>query len=96
MELWAKSRNIELKFIQKGKPHQNGYVERFNRNYRKEVLNNFAFDNIRQAQTSSIAWIWVYNNERPHSSLNYLTPIAFLLNMETPQRAKSLILNANN
>lgn len=79
MELWAQSRNIELKFIQKGKPHQNGYVERFNRSYREEVLDNFAFDNIRQAQTLSNAWIWMYNNERPHSALNYLTPTAFLL-----------------
>lgn len=79
MELWAKSRNIELKFIQKGKPHQNGFVERFNRSYREEVLDNFAFESIRQAQTLSNAWIWIYNNERPHSSLNYLTPTAFLL-----------------
>jgi len=79
LELWTKAKNIELKFIQKGKPHQNGYVERFNRTYREEVLDNFAFENIPQAQTLSNAWIWVYNNERPHSSLNYLTPTAFLL-----------------
>lgn len=79
LENWAQSQSIELKFIQKGKPHQNGYVERFNRSYREEVLDAFAFESIRQAQELSHAWIWVYNNERPHSALNYLTPTAFLL-----------------
>lgn len=79
MEEWTASKNIELKFIQKGKPHQNGYVERFNRSFREEVLDEFAFESISQAQLLSHAWIWIYNNERPHSSLNYHTPNAFLL-----------------
>jgi len=79
MEKWAYDNNIELKFIQKGKPHQNGYIERFNRSYREEVLNAFAFDNLRQAQTLTHAWMWIYNNERPHSSLKYHTPTSFLL-----------------
>ena len=44
LENWALENNIELKFIQKGKPHQNGYIERFNRSYREEVLDAFAFE----------------------------------------------------
>lgn len=79
MEEWAKNNDIILKFIEKGKPNQNGFIERFNRSYREEVLDNFAFESIKQAQTISHAWIWIYNNERPHSSLNYLTPTDFLL-----------------
>lgn len=79
METWSAAKNIELKFIQKGKPHQNGYVERFNRSYREEVLDAFAFENLKQARTVSSAWMWIYNNERPHSSLNYHTPNSFLL-----------------
>lgn len=79
LEEWAKERNIELKFIQKGKPYQNGYVERFNRSYREEVLDNYAFESIQQAQMLSHAWMWMYNNERPHSSLNYMSPVGFLL-----------------
>lgn len=74
MKQWAESRNIALCFIQKGKPFQNGYVERFNRSLREEVLDAYCFTRIREAQQMAHAWMWVYNNERPHSSLGYLAP----------------------
>ncbi len=76
---WAEANGIELVFIQPGKPHQNGYIERFNRTYREEILDNYAFENLSQARTMTQAWMWVYNNERPHSSLGYLPPRGFLL-----------------
>jgi putative transposase len=82
-------RNIELVFIQKGKPTQNSYVERFNRSYREEVLDNYCFDSLLQAKALTKAWVWVYNNERPHSSLGYQTPTVFLLKygkVHHPQR----------
>ncbi|MFN4957278.1 MAG: integrase core domain-containing protein [Cyclobacteriaceae bacterium] len=61
--------SVELLFIEKGKPQQNGYIERFNRTYREEVLDAFAFDSLQQARQLTHAWMWIYNNERPHSSL---------------------------
>jgi putative transposase len=63
----------------KGKPHQNGYIERFNRSKREAVLNAFAFHNLRQAQVLVHAWMWIYNNERSHTSLKYHTPTSFFL-----------------
>jgi putative transposase len=78
MEDWCGDQ-IKLTFIQKGKPHQNGYIERFNRTLRDEVLDVFAFENLTQARLATQAWMWVYNNQRPHSSLGYLTPTQFLL-----------------
>lgn len=44
IEKWCEKHGIDLVFIQKGKPHQNGYIERFNPTLRDEVLDVFAFD----------------------------------------------------
>jgi hypothetical protein len=41
---WAKRHEVELRFIQPGKSMQNGYIERFNRSYRTEVLNCYVFE----------------------------------------------------
>jgi len=79
LRTFCESRGIELFFIQKGKPNQNGLVERFNRTFREEVLDQYLFDSIPQAQVFAQAWMWVYNTERPHSSLLYHTPNDFLL-----------------
>jgi putative transposase len=72
-------RNIDLKFIQKGKPSQNGYIERFNRSYREEVLSAYLFESIEDVRDITNQWIWEYNNIRPHDSLMNLPPTKFLL-----------------
>lgn len=79
LKQFCEHEEIELVFIQAGKPSQNGYVERFNRTYRTEILDNYAFENLDQARTLTQAWLWVYNHERPHSSLGNLPPYLFLL-----------------
>lgn len=88
-------KNIELVFIQKGKPTQNGYVERFNRSFREEVLDNYCFDSLIQAKALANAWVWVYNNERPHSSLGYLTPCDFALKHAERKTAPSFQIDSN-
>ncbi len=35
---WAKVHGMAVQYIQPGKPNQNAYIERFNRIYREEVL----------------------------------------------------------
>ena len=78
MKKWCEDMGIDLHFIQPGKPSQNGYVERFNRTYREEILDAYQFHDLEQANTFTQAWIDVYNHERPHKSLQYLTPVEFL------------------
>jgi len=78
MQDWCEDNKIKLIFIQKGKPTQNAYVERFNRTYRQEVLNAYAFESLIQARAITQAWMWIYNNERPHSALGYLPPVTFM------------------
>jgi len=84
MRQWCDRHDIELKFIPPGKPTQNGYVERFNRTSREEVLNQYAFENLQQVRLYTQARMWVYNNERPHSSFGYLTPNGLLLKYGKP------------
>jgi putative transposase len=78
---WCKdsSRNIELLFIQPGKPSQNGYIERFNKTFREDILDAHLFDDAEHVQQMSNDWIWMYNNDRPHESLGNITPAQFLL-----------------
>ena len=71
---WAQARDIELMYIQPGKPTQNAYIERFNRTARNEWLNMHIFDSIKHVQNLAIQWMWVYNNERPHSAIGGVPP----------------------
>jgi len=79
LELWCKERVIELHVIRKGKPTENGLIERFNRTYREEVLDANLFETLHQVRQETNRWIWEYNNERPHESLGNIPPRTFLL-----------------
>lgn len=79
MRDWCNFQGIELQFIQPGKPTQNSLIERFNRTFRSEFLDVYLFKNIKQMRNYAEIWMWKYNNERPHSALQYMTPRDFLL-----------------
>lgn len=79
LELWAEHNGIGLTFIEKGRPMQNGLVERFNRTYREEVLDAYMFEDLEQLRALTAQFIWSYNQERPHDSLLDLTPREFLM-----------------
>ena len=86
---WCGKNEIALHYIQPGKPTQNSLVERFNRTFRTEFLDVYLFENIRQMRNYSEIWMWTYNNERPHKSLQYLTPRGFLLKYGKLTQAKA-------
>jgi len=89
--------NIKLKFIEKGKPYQNGLMERFNRSLREEVLNAYCFTRIPEAQVMAHASMWMQNNQRPHSSLRYKPPVVFLNERLKGLKAfKTFIQNTEN
>lgn len=74
---WSVERQIELVHIQPGKPTQNARIESFNGRLREECLNLSWFQNLFDARRQITAWRKEYNQERPHSSLGYLTPHEF-------------------
>jgi putative transposase len=71
---WAEANGVELEFIQPGKPMQNGFIERFNRTYREEVLDMYVFNSIGEVREITEEWLPDYNECRPHKSLGNLTP----------------------
>lgn len=79
-ESWARSHGIKICFIQPGEPTQNAYIERFNGTYRKEVLSANLFTDLNQVRDITQQWIDVYNNIRPHESLDNKSPIDFIRN----------------
>ena len=74
---WAAAHGILVDYIKPGCPYQNAYIERFNRSYRNEVLDCYLFNNLNEVRQLTDKWIEVYNHERPHDSLNDMTPAEF-------------------
>ncbi|OCG54341.1 MULTISPECIES: IS3 family transposase [unclassified Gilliamella] len=74
---WAKSHDIVIDYIKPGSYYQNGYIERFNRTYRTEVLDLYLFNNLAQARRITEEWLTIYNTERPHEALNNMTLLEY-------------------
>ena len=84
---WAEKHGIHLAFIQPGKPMQNGYIERFNRTYRTEVLDFYIFKSLSQVRNITEKWRQEYNSERPHESLDNLTTSEYLIMSKKTQNS---------
>lgn len=91
---WCKSREIAQDFIQPGKPYQNGYIERFNRTFREDVLDAYIFESFSQLKITSEQWREKYNNGHPHQSLGGQTPLGFKdarrKHIDDSQKAKAI------
>lgn len=68
------SLNILSLVVAPGSPWQNGFVESFNGKARDEFLNVTLFLSLPHARQLGEKWKRSYNTERPHSSLQYMTP----------------------
>lgn len=74
---WLTDNHIQTLDIEPGSRWQNGLGESFNGRLRDECLNAERFGNRREAKVIVESWRKHYNEERPHSSLSYQTPVEF-------------------
>jgi putative transposase len=79
LEQWARDHGIVLAHIQPGKPAQNGYIERFNRTFREDVLDAYLFSSLEEVREITEQWIEEYNLIRPHEALQGLSPYQYSL-----------------
>lgn len=61
-------------YIQPGKPSQNGYVERFNKTFREDVLDAYIFRNLEEVTQIAESFREDYNEYHPHKSLDRKSP----------------------
>ena len=77
LDAWSYARQVELRFIDPGKPIQNAYAESFNGRFRNECLNEHWFASLPEARRIIEDWRTDYNHVRPHGSLGNATPSEF-------------------
>jgi hypothetical protein len=77
LKAWLTEAGTQTHYIEPGSPWQNGYGESFHSRLRDECLNAEVFAHLAEAQVVIELWRREYNEERPHSSLGYLTPTEF-------------------
>lgn len=71
---WAKNCGVEIAHTQPGKPWQNGTIESFNSRFRDECLDREWLVDRAEARHVTEIWRRYYNEQRPHSSIQYKTP----------------------
>lgn len=71
---WCENHQIEVLYIQPGKPVKNTFIERFNRFFREDVLDAYWFEDLDQLKVLAEEFRLRYNSQHPHKSLGRLSP----------------------
>jgi putative transposase len=77
LDQWAYLNGVEIDFSRPGKPTDNAYIESFNGRLRAECLNASWFLSLADARERIEDWRCHDNDDRPHTTLDGLTPRAF-------------------
>lgn len=88
---WCNKESIIIKYIQPGRPMQNGYIERLNRSYREDMLDAYLLESLEEARIASDEWQYAYNHLLPHDSLNKRTPVMMRESLPAATHLKPMI-----
>ena len=53
-------------------------MKRLNGSMRRELFEAYLFDTLSEVRIMTQGWVYDYNNYRPHSTLDKLSPIKYL------------------
>lgn len=69
-----KANNIRISMTETGDPKDNAQAERINNMMKNELLKGMVFHTINEVRKAVEKAVDFYNNERPHMSINMMTP----------------------
>lgn len=77
---FLEEQEIKHQFIYPHMPKINGYIERFNRTIQEEFIlrNDEIYYDTKAMQRKLTKYLFWYNYQRPHRSLNYMSPMNFI------------------
>lgn len=69
-----KKSHLKISMAARGNPLENAVAERINGTIKNDFLYHYKVQNLIQTKAALQKAVRIYNNERPHSSIGYLTP----------------------
>jgi transposase InsO family protein len=93
LQIWLACRGSQSHFIQLGSPWQNGHAESFMSRLRAECLDAEVFYNLLDSRLKLGIYRRYYNQQRPHSALQYVPPAVFAATLAQSQDQSSSIAN---
>jgi len=69
-----KENNIKISMTESGDPLENPLAERINGILKLEYMEHYKNKNVEEAKKNLIESVKLYNSDRPHFSINLLTP----------------------
>ena len=77
---YVESQLIKHQFIYPRLPKVNSFIERFNRTIQEEFIlrNDEIYYDLDAFSIKLTEYLYWYNHKRPHSSLNYMSPMSFI------------------
>lgn len=70
-----KQNGIRVSMTENGDPKENAQAERINNTIKNELLKDMTFHNVNEVMVALSHAIHFYNNERPHMSIDMMTPV---------------------
>ena len=83
IQMWLEEEKCQTLYIKPGSPWENPFIESFIGKLRAECLARYLYASAGEAQQLLEEWRNEYNDERPHSSLGYLSPSTFAASLNT-------------